>query len=51
MNRENSTFSEKKSWQKPRLVNLGVEADTKTGGGGPSVDWSNTTTATNTLTS
>lgn len=51
MNQKGRYKSQKKQWEKPRLFNLNVEADTKTGAFGPSVDFTNTTTATNTVSS
>ena len=51
MNLPDKSSCLKKQWEKPQLFNLGVEADTKTGFLGASADFTNTTTANNTLTS
>lgn len=45
MNQKDQYKGRKKQWEKPLLVDLGVES-TKTGGGGTVTDFSNTTTAT-----
>jgi hypothetical protein len=50
MNQTERPGFKKKQWEKPQLLNLSVEADTKTWFGGAQTDWSNTT-ATNTLAS
>jgi hypothetical protein len=49
MTRIEKTDLPQKQWEKPVLVNLSVEADTKTGFLGASADFTNTTTANNTI--
>jgi hypothetical protein len=51
MHRTDQDKNLKKRWEKPRVFNLSVEADTKTGFLGASADFTNTTSANNTLTS
>jgi hypothetical protein len=51
MNQKNQNNGRKKQWEKPQLFNLSVEADTKTGFFGPSADFTNSTSANNTITS
>ena len=50
MNQNGQYKGQKKQWEKPQIFNLSVEADTKTGFLGPSVDFTNTS-ATNTVSS
>ncbi len=51
MNQTVQLNSQKKKWETPVLINLSVDADTKTGSFGASSDFSNTTTANNTVSS